>query len=726
MLLTKKNLRRMKLNMEWWHIVPMVLGYVGLSLAIKDFSVCEDPTYSCGPLPPVVPESYIMKYEWIDLVHNQTAWVEEYFDSENLRAKISVVLHGQNVVSIYDYFSETVATYSSHRPGAKPSLDPESQDTCNISAMTTYRGTELPFGYKYRGERPRGSRMDNSYEALRFGGPYRVHFVRPATGDETRHLPANLFESCAYDKDEDATYRMRYYWSANASFLFPNGEVDVPIRIEQKGTFPDPNADNKVGPWNTIRNVAWYQSDPEFSDEDFEVPRQTYCKNNANDREIAQPPDTFNFRVEEVSFTLDETGSSVGELTSTSFKEIWYDAMRHLARVDIIPSEEEKGWPLVNESSGLDTMLSIVLDYGAEAAFVTHPSSGECVVRKLTSDFFLSEPNSTEGLEMLDPEKLFGFTGKHRFQGRYKIRGIEVETWTALINESLGDAKGTTKRHEISLMTDSEGERSGKRDIEFVPVQESIYTDTYQATKDSRTEFKQHVVMKNYFKFTSTQPRLSVFQAPGCVPRHEARAFKVSFDEKDYKIVRQNKQLFMDALRESLKDYGDLDTVMRIEVVGVSFYKRNNEIVAFFKLLAPLPELQPKRVVTVDESAQKIVQRIQNESFIFTLVLADKSDKTQLRTYQALKGSFAEVQWPKRERTLYYQPQKAMDDILRRKESQPAGQDAGYSPGVFAAIAVTFTLAGIACGALAMWFYLNFRKKSDGLIQNEERPIELQ
>ncbi|KAH6931115.1 hypothetical protein HPB50_022239 [Hyalomma asiaticum] len=541
--------------------------------------------------------------------------------------------------------------------------------------MITYRGTELPFGYKYRGERPRGSRMDNSYEALRFGGPYRVHFVRPATGDETRHLPANLFESCAYDKDEDATYRMRYYWSANASFLFPNGEVDVPIRIEQKGTFPDPNADNKVGPWNTIRNVAWYQSDPEFSDEDF---------------------------------------------------EIWYDAMRHLARVDIIPSEEEKGWPLVNESSGLDTMLSIVLDYGAEAAFVTHLSSGECVVRKLTSDFFLSEPNSTEGLEMVDPEKLFGFTGKHRFQGRYKIRGIEVETWTALINESLGDAKGTTKRHEISLMTDSEGERSGKRDIEFVPVQESIYTDTYQATKDSRTEFKQHVVMKNYFKFTSTQPRLSVFQAPGCVPRHEARAFKVSFDEKDYKIVRQNKQLFMDALRESLKDYGDLDTVMRIEVVGVSFYKRNNEIVAFFKLLAPLPELQPKRVVTVDESAQKIVQRIQNESFIFTLVLADKSDKTQLRTYQALKGSFAEVQWPKRERTLYYQPQKAMDDILRRKESQPAGQDAGYSPGVFAAIAVTFTLAGIACGALAMWFYLNFRKKSDGLIQNEERPIELQ
>uniref|UniRef100_A0A6M2CIR7 LolA-like domain-containing protein n=1 Tax=Rhipicephalus microplus TaxID=6941 RepID=A0A6M2CIR7_RHIMP len=711
--------------MNWFHMVSAVLGIVPSSLAARDWSVCQDPTYTCGPLPPLIPESYIMKYEWIDLVRNQTAWVEEYFDTESLRAKISVVLRGTKVTSIYDYFAETVTTYNSDRPGAKPSLDPESQDTCEIEEMSTYRGVRLPFGYKYRGERPRQSRMDSSYEALRFGGPYRVRYVRPATGEETRHLPADMFESCAYDKNEDATYRMRYYWSANASFLFPNGEVDVPIRIEQKGTYTNPDDDNNRGPWNTIRNVAWYQSDPEFSDEDFEVPRQTYCKNNANDREIALPPDTFNFRVEEVSFTLDETGSRVEELESTSFKEIWYDAIMQLARVDIIPSEEEKSWPLINESAGLDTMLSIVLDYRAEAAFVTHPSSGECVVRKLTSDFFLSEPNSTEGVEMLDPKKLFGFTKEHHFQGRYNIRGIEVETWTALINESLEEMNDTTRRHEISLMTDSEAERSGERDIEFVPVQESIYTDTHQATKDGTLEFRQHVVTKNYFKFTSEQPRLSVFQAPGCVSRHEARTFKVSFKGDDYKIIRQNKQVFVDALRGSLKDYGDVDTVMRIKVIGVAFYKRSNEIMAFFKILEPLSELQSKHAVTVDESLQKILERVQNGTLVFTLVLSDENDNTQLRTYQALKGSFAEAQWPKRKQTLYYQPQKAMDSTVRGKENQPAGQDAGYSAGAFAAIAATFTLVGIACGALAMWVYLN-RRKRDGLIQNEERPIELQ
>lgn len=207
--------------MKWFHVVSAVLGIVRSSLAARDWSVCQDPTYTCGPLPPLIPESYIMKYEWIDLVRNQTAWVEEYFDTEYLRAKISVVLRGTKVTSIYDYFAETVTTYNSDRPGAKPSLDPESQDTCEIEEMSTYRGVRLPFGYKYRGERPRQSRMDSSYEALRFGGPYRVQYVRPATGEETRHLPADMFESCAYDKNEDATYRMRYYRSANASFFVP-------------------------------------------------------------------------------------------------------------------------------------------------------------------------------------------------------------------------------------------------------------------------------------------------------------------------------------------------------------------------------------------------------------------------------------------------------------------------------------------------------------------------
>lgn len=697
----------------------------GLSSAIRDLSVCEEPTYSCGPLPPAPPNSYIMKYEWIDLIRNQTSWIEEYFDAKNLRSKILGVMRGDEYVNIYDYFGETVTSYSSGRPGAKMALDPRSQTSCETAEMSLFNGKELPFGYKYRSTRPRGSRMDSSYEALRFGGPYRARFVGPVTNEVTRDLPTNLFEGCAFDEDDEATYRMRYYWSANASFAFPNGEIDVPVRIEQYGTLSDPDGDSAEY-WNTIKNVAWYQANPEFSDEDFEVPRPVYCKNNANKRKPPEPPSTFSFRLEEVSFTLDETGSNVGALTSTSYKEIWYDGMRQLARVDITPSKEEKSWPLIKDSGSLDAMLSIVLDYGAEAAFVTHPSSGECVVRRLGRDFFLSNPNSSVGVEMLDPKAVFSFTANHRFQGRYKTRGIEVETWTAVTEEaeeSLGEQKNS--RHEISFMTDAEAERSGELDLKFVPVQESIYDDIYKANEAVMPAYRQHVRMKNYFNFSPDQPRLSVFQAPGCIPRHETKIFMLSLDEKNRKIIKGNKAALSDALRESLKDYGEIDTVLRIEVLQVYFDKRSQNIKALFEILGPLTELQQERVATIEEAAQSINERVENGTFYVKATLVDADGNKQLHSFKALEDSFAEVRWPKQASSLYYQPQKAFAEINKLKENLPTPQDAGYSPGVFAAIAVVFTLAGIVCGIFAMRFYLA-RKSPDGLIQNEQLPIELQ
>lgn len=712
--------------MELWLTALAVLGCTArMSMAIRDLSVCEEPTYSCGPLPPAPPNSYIMKYEWIDLLRNQTSWIEEYFDAKNLRGKILGVMRGDEIVDIYDYFRETVTSYSSGRPGAKMTLDPRSQTSCEIAEMSRFNSKQLPFGYKYRNTRPRGSRMDSSYEALRFGGPYRARFVGPVTNEVTRDLPTNLFEGCAFDKDDEATYRMRYYWSANASFAFPNGEVDVPVRIEQYGTLSDADG-RSAESWNTIKNVAWYQGNPEFSNEDFQVPRSMYCKNNANERKPPEPPSTFSFRLEEVSFTLDETGSNVGALTSTSYKEIWYDSMRQLARVDILPSEEEKSWPLIRDSGSLDTMLSIVLDYGAEAAFVTHPSSGECVVRKLGTDFFLSNPNSSVGVEMLDHKAIFGFTANHRFQGRYKTRGIEVEAWTAVtkeLDESVSVA--TTSRHEISFMMDAEAERSGEHDLKFVPVQESIYDDTYKANEKLMPVYRQHVRMKNYFNFSPDQPRLSVFQAPGCIPRHEAKIFMLALDEKNPKITKGNKEALSDALREALKEYGAIDTVLRIEVFQVYFDKRKQNIKALFEILGPLTELQQERVVTIEEAAQGIHERVKGGTFFVTATLVDADGNKKLYSFKALEDSFAEIRWPKQASSPYHQPQKAFADINREKENPPASQQAGYSPGVFAAIAVVFTLAGVVCGIFAMRFYLA-RKSPEGLIQNEELPIELQ
>ncbi|CAN7944252.1 unnamed protein product, partial [Ixodes hexagonus] len=359
-----------------------------------------DLNLSPGPLPPVLPRSYIMKYEWVDLLRNQTGWMEEYFDRKNLRAKLTGILQGITFTNIYDYHRETVTSFGFTGPGASVIWDPTSEDSCETVDMSSFTPRQLPFGYNYAKERPLGSRMDDIYEEFKFGGPYRSQFLKSYVGEETRGISTNEFQTCAFSEEDDSTNEMKYYWTpANNSFIFPSGEKEVPVRIEQFGTYPASEDNDGRSHW--LKNVAWYETNPKFSDDIFQVPRSMYCNHNAKIRDMPETSAWFSFRVEQVSFTLDDTGSIAGSPTSVSFKEVWYDSAKRFARVDIIPSKEEKKWPYVRDAPDTTGILSIVLDFDYGAAFVTHASNGECVVKKLDKTFFLCNSSSSSPVEMV-------------------------------------------------------------------------------------------------------------------------------------------------------------------------------------------------------------------------------------------------------------------------------------------------------------------------------------
>ncbi|KAM7281570.1 uncharacterized protein ISCGN_005904, partial [Ixodes scapularis] len=68
-----------------------------------------------NPLPPVG-HSYILKYEYQEMSARQPAWVEEYFDTKNQRAKIIAVSLGVEFADIYDYKSQRVMSYKARKP----------------------------------------------------------------------------------------------------------------------------------------------------------------------------------------------------------------------------------------------------------------------------------------------------------------------------------------------------------------------------------------------------------------------------------------------------------------------------------------------------------------------------------------------------------------------------------------------------------------------------------
>ncbi|KAH6929613.1 hypothetical protein HPB50_003191 [Hyalomma asiaticum] len=68
------------------------------------------------PQPPEIGHSYTAKYEMSRVDANHPAWVEEYFDYEGKRAKISATVLGVEFVDIYDYRRGTVTSYRLSRP----------------------------------------------------------------------------------------------------------------------------------------------------------------------------------------------------------------------------------------------------------------------------------------------------------------------------------------------------------------------------------------------------------------------------------------------------------------------------------------------------------------------------------------------------------------------------------------------------------------------------------
>ncbi|CAN7979885.1 unnamed protein product [Ixodes pacificus] len=707
------------------YVAAGILCIVLQSSASRDFSVCKDVSYSYGPLPPVLPKSYILKYEWVDLMRNQTGWMEEYFDRKNLRAKLTGLLRGITFTSIYDYHSETVTTFGSDSPVASVRWDPASEDSCETTEMSLYDTRQLPFGYRYAKERPLGSRMDDIYEEFKFGGPYRSQFVKSYTGEETRGISTNVFLSCAYNKEDDSTNRMKYYWTAaNNSFTFPCGEKEVPVRIEQFGTYPASEDDDGRIHW--LKNVAWYETNPKFTDDIFQTPRSMYCKHSAKKRDMPELPLWFSFRVEQVSFTLDDAGSMVGGPISVSFKEIWYDSAKNLARVDMLPSKEEKDWPYVRDAPDTTGPLSIVLDFNYGAAFVTHASNGECVVKKLDRDFFLCNSSSSSPVKMVDPSVLFGVTKEHQYKGKYSVRDIAVDTWAAMKESpETAETRNQMITHEISCLSNDRALRYGEPANAFIPIQESLYTDIYDTKPDEvQAKFRQKVLVKNYFKYSDSQPRLSVFDAPGCIQHHGSRTFILNFPGAAKDLITENRYAFVDALRSSVRDYGDVGTVLRVQQVHVGYDRRIGVIRSFFTILAPLPELEQKVIRSIDDIKASIEEKVKDGTFFVAFVVVKPDGTKQPQSFKALDNSFIEYASHTSKKRRYYQPRGLPSDIAEGRAlpvRQKYEETLGYSPGVFAAIVVAFLAGGIVFGIFAMKYYLMKRQA----VQPDENPMEL-
>ncbi|CAN7946102.1 unnamed protein product [Ixodes hexagonus] len=190
-------------------------------------------------------------------------------------------------------------------------------------------------------------------------------------------------------------------------------------------------------------------------------------------------------------------------------------------------------------------------------------------------------------------------------------------------------------------------------------------------------------------------------------------------------MIMENKYAFVDALRSSIRDYGNVGSVLRVQRVDAGYDRRIGVMRSYFTILAPLPELEQKVTRTIDDIKASIEEKVKNGMFFVALAVVKPDGTKQTESFKALDNSFIEysLRSPKNARS--YQPHKLLSHIPHGRalpKRQKYKEALGYTPGVFAAITTAFLAGGIIFGIFTMKYYL---MKKQAVLPEEENRIEL-
>uniref|UniRef100_A0A6B0VE06 Putative conserved secreted protein n=1 Tax=Ixodes ricinus TaxID=34613 RepID=A0A6B0VE06_IXORI len=582
--------------------------------------------------PPSLGRSYILKYEYQEFLASQPAWVEEYFDKKNKRAKIMAVSLGVEFADIYDYRSQRVMSYKARKPSTSGS-DVKTQVECGIYDLKTFKSKYLQLRFPCATKSSTTCDMPTANQVLRYGTPYTYKYKNEVISPATRNINSKLYTACIEDKFINGTYESYYYWGQDLSFRFPSGEEKMPVYVEQTGEYYE---NGTTYAHYLFKNIPWYQKNPPFSDDMFQVPQSMYCKSYTNLHAIPAMPNSFSFSQEEVAFTLNASGFLDGGFLPLSFKQFWYSDDLTLVRVDMRPSEEDKNGPILKEVTGINGRVSVVMDFNYDYAFLAHSANDECFILEVEKDFFLCYKED-EKCNKINREGLFGISANLSYKGKYAESGIYGETWSKVTEEKKNDtpeAKILT-RHEVSFQETKEKTSRNKK--VFTPIQVVDYKEetTTPENKDD-SNFKQDVRLKNYYEVNFSQPGIEVYEKHPCLQRHNSTLYTLAFEGPG--VVDNNKARFLPQLRRAIENVCHPETMLRFELVDLLSPEKISEKIVYLRILEPFDE----KGKSTDEFVSNITEIVNKEEFAvcfigFTVTLNEK-----LMQWIAINGSFVE------------------------------------------------------------------------------------
>ncbi|CAN8013770.1 unnamed protein product, partial [Ixodes persulcatus] len=486
--------------------------------------------------------------------------------------------------------------------------DVKTQAECGIYDLKTFQSKYLHLGFPCAKKSSGTCEMPTANEALRYGIPYTYKYKDEVISPATRNINSKLYTACIKDEFINGTYESYYYWGQDLSFRFPSGEEKMPVHVEQTGEYYK----NETKHTHYIfKNIPWYQKDPLFTDDMFQVPQSMHCEKHTKLHELPAMPTSFSFSQEEFAFILNATGFLEGGFSPLSFKQFWYSNNLTLARVDMKPSEEDKKGPILKEATGINGRVSVVMDFDYPYAFLAHSANDECLIVKVDKDFLLCNEKD-EKCNKINREGLFGVSEDLSYKGKYADSGIYGETWSKLIEERKEGSpqKKFLTRHEVSFRESEVKEKSSSDKKAFTPIQVVDYKEeiTEPENKDD-SNFKQDVRLKNYYEVDFSEPGVEVFEKHPCLQRHDSKLYTLAFEGPG--VVDKNKARFLPQLRRAIENVCHPETMLRFELVDLLSPDKISEKVVYLRILQPFD----KNETSTEKFVSKITEIVNKEEF---------------------------------------------------------------------------------------------------------------
>ncbi|XP_023226926.1 uncharacterized protein LOC111627556 [Centruroides sculpturatus] len=710
----------------WWG-VACLLG----AEASYNESICTFETFNCGPIPPTIKESFILKGEYIDFDSQTTTWQEEYFDYPNLIAKYKIVAEGMELHHIFDYEQEEVIVYQVIHPGAPAEKDPTAIRTCKVIDLES-SGLGGIYGYLYKQQSVKRSRMYDSSQVLHFGGEYKYAFVKNSTLKE-RQIPHLEYHGCVYDKNFDMTMDKTFLWSRD-DVVIASGEDTMPIKANTLGVRTTYNDDGKpeTESFNYTENFVWYQGNPDFDEDTFWIPRRMYCEDLRSKINEPNFPTAFSARLEETVMKYDVDGN-LKDMGFVWNNETWYDSDENVIRMDFVLSEKDGE---VFKVFG-KTPISAIFDVTQGVVYYISRVSGICVPFAIPADSIVISSDFER--KMASIEEILGLNGLDmEYKGKNRARQILCDVWAGE-NE---DDENTTIFTEF--YTSANGWHSESEEDEVFDVPVRITQSIFRTVEDQTNETVREI---NIFDFKDTKPSFTVFDITNCLISQDHLFLSFSIEKNYAEIVESyNEQKFIAAIRKSIADFSHIGSTILVQDIEI-FESRKNDRIRVDFLLMDQPKLYGKSKkqpgTSLNVAYNNLKSAINSGSFIILVVV---DGVTGADTIKAIPNSLVKLLQHSQplEESAHYSGIDLIDPYgSEEQEAEPkptkkhiidkikdfisvkrAGdvetnkdktEFPGYSSGLLAGVGIIMLAVGIALGIGLMYLYLKkYGRTQDG------------